>query len=114
MPRLNKYKFMSGIRLPGYCVLTAQSGEQAVNIVSEMKTKIDLMILDLIMPGMDGSKAFNKIHEIRPDLPAILSSGYSVNGQAEDILKRGAGSFIQKPFDLSKLSQVIRKILDTQ
>ncbi|MBN1363346.1 MAG: response regulator, partial [Syntrophaceae bacterium] len=98
----------------GYCVINAQSGEQAVNIVSETENKIDLMILDLIMPGMDGSKTFNKIREIRPDLPVILSSGYSINGQATDILKRGANSFIQKPFDLSRLSQVIRKILDTQ
>jgi CheY-like chemotaxis protein len=98
----------------GYCVITAESGEQAVNIVSETKNKIDLMILDLIMPGMDGSKTFNKIREIRPDLPVILSSGYSINGQAADILKRGANSFIQKPFDLSRLSQVTRNILDTQ
>ena len=98
----------------GYCVITAQSGEQAVKIASETENKIDLMILDLIMPGMDGSKTFNKIREIRPDLPVILSSGYSINGQAADVLKRGANSFIQKPFDLSRLLQVTRKILDTQ
>lgn len=97
----------------GYCAITAPSGARAVEIVSEAETKIDLAILDLIMPGMDGGKTFDRIREIRPKLPIILSSGYSINGEASNILKRGANSFIQKPFKLSELSLAIRKILCT-
>jgi CheY-like chemotaxis protein len=96
----------------GYHVIVAASGEQAVDVVSQMDDNIDLVILDMIMPGMDGSKTFDRIREIRPALPVILSSGYSINGQAAEIMKKGCNGFIQKPFSLSKLSQNVRKILD--
>ncbi|MEA3436630.1 MAG: PAS domain S-box protein, partial [Thermodesulfobacteriota bacterium] len=96
----------------GYSVVVAKDGEQAVNTVKNNGDDIDLVILDLIMPGVDGGKAFDLIHEIQPALPVILSSGYSLNGQAHDIMQRGCNGFIQKPFNIFELSQKIRKILD--
>ncbi len=96
----------------GYRVIVANGGENAVDAVSETGDNIDLVILDLIMPGMDGSGTFDAIREIHPKMPIILSSGYSLKGKATDIMRRGCNAFIQKPFNISEISQLIRKVLD--
>ena len=64
------------------------------------------------MPEMGGGEIYNRLKEINPDIKVLLSSGYSIDGQATEILKRGCDGFIQKPFDMLRLSQRIRKILD--
>ena len=71
-----------------------------------------LVILDMIMPDMGGGETYDKLKEINPDIKVLLSSGYSINGQANEILNRGCNGFIQKPFNMVDLSQKIRKILD--
>ena len=96
----------------GYQVISAQSGEYAVDVFRQKADEIDLVILDLIMPGMDGGKVFNRIREIRPAMRVILSSGYAISGPAEKIMQRGCSGFIQKPYNISELSQIVRKILD--
>ena len=96
----------------GYRVVVAKGGQQAVDTVTKKGDGIDLVILDLIMPGIDGGKAFDLIREIQPGMPMMLSSGYSLSGQANDIMRRGCNEFIQKPFNISELSQKVRKILD--
>jgi two-component system, cell cycle sensor histidine kinase and response regulator CckA len=97
----------------GYRVLTAQSGREAVEIYHERHAAIDLVILDMIMPGMSGSDTYNELKKIRPDVKVVLSSGYSINGQAKKILDRGCMGFIQKPFSMRDLSVKLRQILDT-
>ena len=96
----------------GYRVVVADSGQQGVDAVQRKGDEIELVILDLIMPGMDGGMVFDRIKEIRPQMPVILSSGYSINGQATEIMRRGCNGFIQKPFNISELSLKVRKILD--
>jgi len=96
----------------GYRVIDAKSGEEALDIVRHNGSKIDLIILDMIMPGMDGGKAFDLIHDLYPEIPVILSSGYTLDGQAGDIIDKGCNGFIQKPFTLSEISNKVRKILD--
>jgi two-component system cell cycle sensor histidine kinase/response regulator CckA len=96
----------------GYNVIVAPDGGQAIELVQQKGAEIELVILDLIMPGLEGGKVFDSIREIQPALPVILSSGYSLEGQANDIMQRGCNGFIQKPFNLSELSQKIRKVLD--
>ncbi len=96
----------------GYQVLVSTNGQEAIGIVAQHRAAIDLVILDLIMPNMDGGQAFDHIRNLQPDMPVILSSGYSLNGQASDIIDKGCDGFIQKPFTLSKLSQKVRQILD--
>lgn len=98
----------------GYRVIAAEGGMQAVETISKRGDDIDLVILDLIMPGLDGSETFDRIREIQPDIPVMLSSGYSINGQAEEIMQKGGCGFIQKPYQISELSQAIRKILDME
>ena len=98
----------------GYRVIIASSGENAVEMVKQWTEKIDLVILDLIMPGIKGDRAFELIREIQPQLPVLLSSGYAIDGQATEIMKKGCDGFIQKPFNLSELSQKVRQILDAE
>lgn len=95
----------------GYQVIAAKSGEEAIEVVLRMGSGIDLVILDMIMPGMDGGKTFDRIREIHPQMPVLLSSGYAVNEQYSEILRRGCNGFIQKPFNIEKLSQKIRDIM---
>jgi CheY-like chemotaxis protein len=96
----------------GYRVIDAKSGEEALEIVRHNGSKIDLIILDMIMPGMDGEKTFDRIHDLYPEIPVILSSGYTLSGQAGDIIDKGCNGFIQKPFTLSEFSNKVRQILD--
>ena len=96
----------------GYRVIVARDGKQAVDAVKKKGDRIDLVILDLIMPVMGGDKAFDLIREIQPAMPVILSSGYSLDGQANAIVQKGCNAFIQKPFNISTLSQIVRKTLN--
>ena len=97
----------------GYKVFTAQGGKEALAIYNENKKSIDVVILDMIMPSMSGGETFDKLKAINPDVRVILSSGYSINGQATEIMQRGCNGFIQKPFNIKELSQKIREVLDT-
>lgn len=97
----------------GYNVTAVNGGEKAVNAITSMGNEVDLIILDMVMPGMDGSTTFDHIRKQQPGIPIILSSGYSMDGQAEKIMRRGCNGFIQKPFNLSTISQKIRAVLDT-
>ena len=96
----------------GYRVIVCRSGQEAVDAVVKQREPIDIIILDLIMPGMNGEEAFDRIREVRPHIPVLLSSGYAINGQATKILKKGCNAFIQKPFNIYEFSQRVRKILD--
>jgi len=96
----------------GYRVLVASGGEKALGVIQEYNEIIDLAIIDLIMPDMEGGQLFDYIKESFPDMPVILSSGYAIDGKAEKIMKRGCNGFMQKPFNISKLSIKIRQVLN--
>ena len=98
----------------GYTAFIARSGKEAIEIYENNKEKIDLIILDMIMPGMGGGEVYDQLKEIHRDIKVLLSSGYSIEGQATEILRRGCDGFIQKPFNIEKLSRKIREILDKQ
>ncbi len=95
----------------GYRVIPAGSGQEAVATYMEMREKIDLVILDLIMPGMSGRKAYEMLRDVNPGIKVILSSGYGVEGEVRKILALGCNGFIQKPFHITDLSKKIREIL---
>jgi len=73
--------------------------------------KIDIVLLDMIMPAMSGGKIFDTIKKINPDAKVLLISGYTLDNQVAKILNRGCDGFIQKPFSLNQLSGKIREIL---
>lgn len=96
----------------GYQVFIAGSGKEAINIFEQNQELIDVVILDMTMPGISGGDTYDRLKEMNPDLKVLLSSGYSIDGQATEILNRGCNGFIQKPFRIDKLSQKLREILD--
>jgi two-component system cell cycle sensor histidine kinase/response regulator CckA len=96
----------------GYRVYAAGSGQGALAVYMEKRNEIDLVILDMIMPGISGGETFDRLREINPDAKIILSSGYSLTGEAQTIMDRGCNGFLQKPFQLSDLSRKVREMLD--
>jgi two-component system cell cycle sensor histidine kinase/response regulator CckA len=96
----------------GYAVLTARSGEEATAIFRELDAQIDLVILDMIMPEMDGHETFEQLKQIDPAITVLISSGYSIEEIASDMLSLGCDDFIQKPFDMYQVSKMIRNVLD--
>lgn len=97
----------------GYKVLTAKSGNEAISKFNQFHAEIDLVILDMIMPYMSGKEVFDRMKKLDPNVIVLLASGYSIKGQAQEIMDRGCGGFIQKPFDTVELSRKVREILDT-
>ena len=96
----------------GYHVLTAAGGRQAIKVYEADPAKIDMVVLDMVMPDLSGGDTYDRLKQIDPEIKVLLSSGYSIDGQASDILNRGCNGFIQKPFNLKALSRKVREILD--
>ena len=96
----------------GYEVLTAASGELAVEVYYAQKDKISLVIMDLNMPGKGGKKCLDDILTINNNAKVLMTSGYSPPQQTEDLIKSGAAGFISKPYNPEELLLKIRKIID--
>ncbi len=98
--------------LLGYSVLTAESGESALAIIERECGDINLVVLDLMMPGMSGEQCLAEIKKIAPAMKVVAVSGYSTATVRENIMKMGAVDFFQKPYLVETLSERIREILD--
>ncbi|MDD5475041.1 MAG: PAS domain S-box protein [Syntrophales bacterium] len=96
----------------GYRVYSAESGREAMDLYRRKQEEIDLVILDMIMPGLSGGATFDRLAQINPGVKVLLASGYTIEGEARKIMDRGCSGFIQKPFPLEKLSRRIRELLD--
>ena len=96
----------------GYKVYTASNGEEALGLYHKMKQNIDLVILDLIMPGMGGAKCLDEIIDSDPDTKVIITSGYSGRGPAMDAVGAGASGFMDKPYGVRHMLKTIREVLD--
>ncbi|WP_168203319.1 hybrid sensor histidine kinase/response regulator [Oceanispirochaeta crateris] len=95
----------------GYQVIVAADGMEAVQIFSENQDRIDLVVLDMVMPGMDGSAAFMKIKEIDSEAKIIITSGYLEAEKIENLRAHGLEFMISKPYEIAEFSQLIRNIL---
>ena len=96
----------------GYEVEIAMSGAEAVEKFQKKCGEIDLVILDINMPGMGGGETFDALKEVDEGVKVIISSGYTHNRESSAILQRGCLGFLQKPFDLQSLSEKIREVLE--
>ncbi|MHB9099373.1 MAG: ATP-binding protein [Syntrophales bacterium] len=96
----------------GYRVLTGASGEEALEVLGRTEGEIALVILDLGMPGMGGHKCLQEIRTSNPSAKVLIASGYSMNGQVKKSLETGAAGYIGKPYQIHKLLQKVREILD--
>ena len=95
----------------GYQVLLATSGHEALERLAGARPPVDVVLLDMIMPDMGGGEAFDRIRQNFPQARVILSSGYSISGQATEIMDRGCDGFIQKPFGIDTLSAKLQEVL---
>jgi signal transduction histidine kinase/CheY-like chemotaxis protein len=97
----------------GYRVMVARGGNEALAIYRKHQAEIDLVILDIIMPDMSGGEVFDHLLSINPEVRVLLSSGYSIEDQAAEIMGRGCDGFIQKPYQLEQLHLNIREIMES-
>ena len=95
----------------GYRVDTASDGLQAIESYRATNRGFDLVILDMIMPEMGGWDCFHGLKKIDPDVRAILSTGYGMDGMAQRILDEGMLGFVQKPYRASDLARVVASVL---
>jgi signal transduction histidine kinase/ActR/RegA family two-component response regulator len=95
----------------GYRTLTADSGTRAVELLGENPGGIDVVVLDMVMSGVSGGETFDRLRALDPGIKVLLSSGYSIDSEAREILARGCNDFIQKPYDLKGLSQKLRAVM---
>jgi PAS domain S-box-containing protein len=96
----------------GYTPATCENGEEAIEYYKQHFHEIDLVVIDLIMPKLNGHDCFIELKKLNPDIKAIVASGYSADGGVNKILSEGALAFIQKPFEVKELSQVVYKAID--
>lgn len=96
----------------GYKALIARDGIEAVEMFQRHRDEISLVVLDLIMPRMNGKQAFSEIKTIQKDAKILISTGYAVDDKIEGFLNQGCHGFIQKPFSLNEFARALRKILD--
>ncbi len=100
------------LKMFGYRVIFARGGEEAIQAYRSQKDQIALVILDLLMPKMNGARVFAILKEINPAVKVLLTSGYNYDEDAAQIIDRGGDGFIQKPFGVKELAHKIREILD--
>ena len=98
----------------GYDVLLARDGEEGIDVFKKEKERISLVIIDLVMPKISGQETLRRILEIAPSTKAILSSGFNYYEKSNQLFDLGAAGFIQKPFQISKLSRLIADVLKSK
>jgi PAS domain S-box-containing protein len=99
------------LELHGYRVLTARNGEEALRLYREHAGGVDLVLLDLTMPVMGGVECFREMQRIDPSVRVVVSSGFSSESTATEILRDGALGYVQKPYDIDLLARIVREAL---
>ena len=102
-------QFLSDI---GYNVVPAMDGMEAIEKFKKFKDSIDVVILDLNLPGVSGESVYDEIKKIKPEVKVIVTTGFSFNGEVQKLLDRGVESYLKKPFDMKELSHVLFSVLN--
>lgn len=97
------------LSLHGYKVIPACNGQEAVRLFKQKSEEIQLVLLDVVMPGLSGPDAYTQMSAIKPDLPVIFASGYTA--LADPQIRKGA-AFLQKPYTMETLNRTVRSVLD--
>ncbi len=95
----------------GYDVVTASDGDEAVAAYAKSGGGIDLVIIDMVMPRMDGRECFRSLRRMDPGVKAVLSTGFGFGVAAQEMLDEGMLAFVQKPYGILRLSEVVAKAL---
>ena len=99
------------LHLEGHEVIACMRGDEAVDLFRRCHDEVELIILDMLMPEMDGVEVFQLLREISPEARVVLCSGYSVEGRASELLTSGARSYLQKPFEIAELRRILDEAL---
>jgi CheY-like chemotaxis protein len=99
------------LEMHGYKVLTARNGEEALRVFREHRDTVSLVLLDLTMPVMGGVECFRKMKELDPAVRVVISSGFSSESTAAEVLREGALDYLQKPYDIEHLARIVAKAL---
>jgi len=91
----------------GYETMEAENGQEGVELYRQHQNSIQLILLDMIMPVMDGTECFNALRKINPKARVIISSGFSRDADLADLKQRGLGGFIRKPYNMAELSKIV-------
>lgn len=97
----------------GYSVITVTSGEEAIRFYKEKKEEINLVVLDMMMPEMNGLETFLKLKKLNPDIKVLLSTGYTIDEKAQEMLRQGCKGYILKPYNVIDFSHKLRKVLES-
>jgi CheY-like chemotaxis protein len=97
-----------------YNVLEARTGEEALELVEKQKAKVQLLITDIVMPGMRGTEAAQRLASVVPDLKILYMSGYTDNAMFHQKLLEAGTIFLQKPFSVSALEERVQKALENK
>ena len=100
------------LEMHGYRVLTARNGEEALRVFRNHPGKIDLVLLDLTMPVMGGRDCFRYLKQIDPRVRVLISSGFSAEGTATELMDEGALAYVQKPYDVDALARIVRQAIE--
>ncbi len=96
----------------GYEVLTAGDGKSALETLKEHCDKLELVLLDLILPGVAGDELFDKMKQLKPDISVLLVSGHKRDPRIAGLIARGCDDFLKKPYSLEELATTVRRVLD--
>lgn len=102
------------LRKAGYDVLLAEDGQQAVEIFKENSEKVNLLMLDVMMPNMNGWEAYQAINKMAPQVPVIFCSGYSDDILKEEYLHEFPAEIVQKPYRLNVLLERISQVIQSE
>lgn len=98
----------------GYSVLGAENGREAIDLFKKNKKRVDLVILDMNMPGMNGATVYDHLKKIQTNSKVLIASGYFENHVIGNVLKNRFSGFIQKPFTIGELSEKLEKMLNDE
>lgn len=103
---------MRALETFGFTTLGARDGFEAVTAVREADPGVDCVIVDMVMPGMDGEATMHSLHEVKAQLPVLLSSGHSALDMQERFAGAGFAGYLQKPYQIGALAQVVRETIE--
>lgn len=92
-------------------VLTAEDGYEGLEIYEEHQSEIDVILLDMVMPGLSGQEVFKKLQKINSDVIVILSSGFAQDNRVKEVMADGIHAFLHKPYKLEELSSILHEVL---
>jgi two-component system response regulator HydG len=95
----------------GHRVTTAANGQEAIEFVQD--GNVGVILMDVRMPGIDGIQTFEQVHKIRPEVPVIFITGYSIEEALRDAVSKGAYACLQKPLDMEKIVTVLQELKKT-